>query len=369
MPVPVQWPEAPSATNFDCYLPKGWQFQKVLSRGCAHGVVIQLADAGGTSHAAKVLPLGVNWVEDESALREISAHSYVRRAPHPNLLTMADCWVAPREGKGQKLYIAAQLMQQGLDAWSRGVPGLRTPAERAPVIRGIFAGLAHLHKNGIVHRDLKACNIMVRQMPDSTMETRLIDFGSWRASVRARRNPVTRHCKMTGSKRVATPGFIAPEGRNDSTEYGKKYGSSEYGQPFDCWACGAIVCSIFKRGDDLFSGGGRLPREEVERNALPAMRTRASRERWLSGQLGSAAWGNAVQWEKELMLGLLEPVPEKRLSARDVVDRLGLEPWENGLHADQYDEPDYKVEGRDMRNKVVRAVRFFELTRAAQASE
>jgi serine/threonine protein kinase len=40
-----------------------------------------------------------------------------------------------------------------------------------------MSAVNHLHKNGIVHRDLKAENIMFRSSSDNDIEIKLIDFG------------------------------------------------------------------------------------------------------------------------------------------------------------------------------------------------
>jgi len=67
------------------------------------------------------------------------------------------------------------------------------------IMRGILQGLSYLHKYGIMHRDIKLENIMLRSL--DSWEVVIVDFGL---------------AVMNGDEdyihyRCGTPGYIAPE--------------------------------------------------------------------------------------------------------------------------------------------------------------
>jgi serine/threonine protein kinase len=81
-------------------------------------------------------------------------------------------------------------------------------AERRPsveealeIIRQAAAGLSVLHRNGIIHRDIKPQNLLLRSRPDGTTEVLVADLGVAKAIAHA-----------SGlTQVVGTPAYIAPE--------------------------------------------------------------------------------------------------------------------------------------------------------------
>ena len=68
------------------------------------------------------------------------------------------------------------------------------------IIHNLLLGLKHLHSKGIMHRDLKLENILMRSK-DNVEDIVIVDFGL--ASFVDQKNLLYRRC--------GTPGFVAPE--------------------------------------------------------------------------------------------------------------------------------------------------------------
>lgn len=107
-----------------------------------------------------------------------------------------------------------------------------TVAETIELIRQAGAGLSVLHRNGIIHRDVKPQNLLLRTLPDQQVELLVADLGVAKAAAQA-----------SGlTQVVGTPAYIAPE--------------QAMGRPLDVradvHALGAVAFQLLT---------GRLPRE------------------------------------------------------------------------------------------------------------
>ncbi|GAB2772415.1 hypothetical protein GCM10027275_14120 [Rhabdobacter roseus] len=158
--------------------------------------------------------------------------------------------------------------------------------EALPLFGQVVSAVAYLHEAGIIHRDLKTDNVKIT----SRSEAKLLDFGIAKASYTPR---FTREGHVVG-----TSGYMAPEqlnGMQDSRS--------------DCWALGVILYEMLT---------GYLPftaKKETE------WQRKIAKGEYLSPSLLNPAVSKQSQ---NLIQGLLQTQPAKRLSANQVLDMITL---------------------------------------------
>jgi serine/threonine protein kinase len=87
----------------------------------------------------------------------------------------------------------------------------------------LVTGLNHVHKNGIVHRDMKPENILIDEKNNTL---KIIDFGLSKIDTPGSKGP---------SMLVGTPFYMAPE------IFAEKGKSDAYKAPVDMWSLGILM--------------------------------------------------------------------------------------------------------------------------------
>jgi hypothetical protein len=119
-----------------------------------------------------------------------------RRVDSPHLTRV----LAPRPGRRTRLYsVLAYHAGETLAARIRRKRGL-SAREAIGFARQLLTGLDHLHRKGVIHRDVKPENIVI----DETNRLRLVDLGVSRIERLDR-------AAGQGAAPVGTPSYIAPE--------------------------------------------------------------------------------------------------------------------------------------------------------------
>lgn len=118
-------------------------------------------------------------------------------------------------------------------------------------VRQTLQGLAYLHANGVVHRDVKADNVLV----DSDGIVKLADFGSSKLvrkstndSQASFQNAGMGHASYTDTM-IGTPYWMAPEVVTMDESTTKSGDQEGYNHKADIWSLGILACEILCQGE------------------------------------------------------------------------------------------------------------------------
>ncbi|MCJ1322262.1 kinase subunit of RNA polymerase II carboxy-terminal domain kinase I [Xylographa vitiligo] len=176
----------------------------------------------------------------------------------------------------------------------------------------LFEGLDYLHRRGVLHRDIKAANILV----SNTGQLKLADFGLARFYAKRR--------QLDYTNRVITIWYRPPE---------LLLGETQYGPAVDIWSAACVMIEIFTKHAIFPGDGGEINQLEKVYNILGT----PTRAEWPG--LVDMAWFELLRpTEKkpnvfaekyrdrltpeafELMQAMLLYDPAKRPSAGDVLE-------------------------------------------------
>jgi serine/threonine protein kinase len=243
------------------------------------------------------------FMEDDSTVvfkRELTM--LLKMAKHPNVIDVLDFWEAPEPCVVMNLVKGADMM----DHLEKTGPMTCKDARR--VALAMADGIAHLHRNGIVHRDLKSSNILI----DENGAPIIIDLGLG-GSIESRRKPkgakdmasicatFAESCQMQKSEGIlGTVLWLAPE----------MITANEWGKSTDTYAFGIMLWELLS---------GKIPFIKPGEDPMPT----ALLVRIASGERPDMAdVAGADQDLKNLMQACWAQKPSDRPSMRTVVDIL-----------------------------------------------
>ncbi len=175
----------------------------------------------GAEHALKViLPQAAGGVDDEDLARfRREAELLARGGSHPALVTIHSVG----EDHLGTLFCAMELVEGESLAYRIAAGGPMPVAAAAAIVAGAARGLDHLHARGVVHRDIKAANIMI----DEQGLPRVLDFG-------LAFDPRATRLTATGDI-LGTPASMAPE------QVDPRIAGGTIGPAADVYALGALL--------------------------------------------------------------------------------------------------------------------------------
>ncbi|MEO6727001.1 MAG: protein kinase, partial [Blastocatellia bacterium] len=122
------------------------------------------------------------------------------RLKHPNVVTVYDFGVS----KDGLAYLVMELAEGESLGRLIEQQGMLPEATAAEIIRQVCAAMDEAHRQGVVHRDIKPDNILVRTMPNE-IHVKVLDFG-----IAAVRDITVSKLTRTGSI-LGTPYYMSPE--------------------------------------------------------------------------------------------------------------------------------------------------------------
>ncbi|XP_046328305.1 mitogen-activated protein kinase kinase kinase 2-like isoform X1 [Haliotis rufescens] len=196
--------------------PSNWKRGKQLGVGAFGEVFVCYDEDAGTELAVKQVQLGNVNAETSKEVRALENElQLLRNFHHEHIVQYYGC-----QQDRKVLSIFMELMPGGSVKDQINNYGALKEQVVRKYTRQVLEGLAYLHKNVIVHRDIKAANVL----RDSNGNVKVGDFG---ASKR-----LQTICSATGIKSaVGTPHWMAPEVIN----------GEGYGRKADVWS---VACTV-----------------------------------------------------------------------------------------------------------------------------
>ena len=152
----------------------------------------------------------------------------LKNLDHPNIEKIYEYY----EKENDSIDIIMELID-GQELFSKLMKENHFPEKKAAIIMyQIFSAIKYCHENGIIHRDIKAENIIIQDSLNSFVK--LIDFGSCEILTKS---------KLTSTYKVGSPSYIAPEVLN----------GEEYDYCCDIWSLGVLMYYLLT-GNKPFTG-------------------------------------------------------------------------------------------------------------------
>lgn len=122
-------------------------------------------------------------------------------------------------------------------------------ANKKHLAQQLFESLDYLHRRGVLHRDIKAANILI----SNTGQLKLADFGLARFFVKSPTRPIDY------TNRVITIWYRSPE---------LLLGATQYGPAVDIWSAACVMVEIFTKHAIFPGNGGEINQLDKIYNVL-----------------------------------------------------------------------------------------------------
>ncbi|RDI85111.1 hypothetical protein Vi05172_g5121 [Venturia inaequalis] len=170
-----------------------------------------------------------------TAMREMKILKHLEQRQAEGVIRLLEVMYEVNVAGSVGCFMAFEYMPHDLTGLLNHPTFTLSEAQRKDLSFQMLDALGFMHKQGVLHRDIKAANILVSHHG----QIKLADFGL------ARLYDMGRQLHYTN--RVVTIWYRAPE---------LLYGMTEYGPPIDVWAAACVIVEIFTK-HAIFPGSGR----------------------------------------------------------------------------------------------------------------
>ncbi|TEY63231.1 hypothetical protein BOTCAL_0157g00140 [Botryotinia calthae] len=199
-------------------------------KNCHHissGAVSQVyrCDTEEVSHALKVITETHN-MEPHSPTREIAI---LKKLSHPSIITL----LTTIYDQESRLVLILPYMPHTLtDLLSKSSSGLNTGTTKK-IFKQVLSGLAYLHAEQIIHRDISPSNILLPQDIDGQSPTVITDFGTaWHPTVSSSAEPSDQKCLEVGTTCYRCPETL--------------FSNTSYTTSLDLWSTGVLLAECLR---------------------------------------------------------------------------------------------------------------------------
>jgi len=176
----------------------------------------------------------MKWIDEDSKYKNTESLLIERglKFDHKNLVRIFHISLDKMNANWTRQMIYMELCDEDLKDYQKGKEILKIPEIRH-VLKGILNGLAYIHGNGVIHRDLKEENVLLKRInhEGDTILNYDIKLGDFNIS-----KPQENMFCMTNTKNVGTESYRAPE-----------VSQTHYGSPCDLWSLGILAFRLQTR--------------------------------------------------------------------------------------------------------------------------
>ena len=202
-------------------------------------------------------PVVVKTLPDDDLEREVDTvfaeAQTLRQLDHPSIIRLQDCGFGAPDGESRPYLVMDYFEGTTLEEAARQKP---LGVDEAVVVgRQIAAGLQAAHGKGILHRDVKPANLLVRaaDQAGASWEVKVIDFGLALRRTGRETMLAASHATLVGSSIAGTLDYAAPE------QMGKLQGVS-VGPRSDVYGFARTLCyALFQTPQPLMRHWRGLP--------------------------------------------------------------------------------------------------------------